>query len=430
MADYAIQVAGLSKQYYIGEKVNYGTLRDALVNTARAVLRRKGGKRRTRESIWALQDVSFDVGQGEVVGIIGRNGAGKSTLLKLLSRITEPTTGYADVWGRVGSLIEVGTGFHPELTGRENTYLNGAILGMGRREIQSKFDEIVAFAGVDQFIDTPVKQYSSGMYLRLAFAVAAHLETDILLVDEVLAVGDAAFQAKCLGKMDGVARSGRTVLFVSHNMAAVAALCQRSVWLDRGRLRAVGQTAEVITEYLAETKGTTESDHVNTHNPKAPLHIVRAALLDVAQDDNGRSTVRTRLTCRADRHLPFTVEWHLVTALDAPLAFGSQEHFRKESLTAGPGDFTVDIVIRDMPLGAGRYYLTFKTGSLYQKTYYDIFERALAFDVQSFDPYGIGRSYTPRRDYGPFNFPDEFHIAAANGSTATEATVRATLPGA
>ncbi|MBI3951593.1 MAG: ABC transporter ATP-binding protein, partial [Acidobacteria bacterium] len=208
-------------------------------------------------TIWALRDVSFEIKQGEVVGIIGRNGAGKSTLLKILSRITEPTEGYAEIHGRVGSLLEVGTGFHPELTGRENIYLNGAILGMKRTEIERKFDEIVAFAEVEKFIDTPVKHYSSGMYLRLAFAVAAHLEPEILLVDEVLAVGDAAFQKKCLGKMEDIGAQGRTVLFVSHNMPAVSRLCRRAILLDEGSVLRDGASHQVISAYLASGLGTT-----------------------------------------------------------------------------------------------------------------------------------------------------------------------------
>jgi lipopolysaccharide transport system ATP-binding protein len=204
------------------------------------------------DDLWALRDVSFEVKRGEVVGIIGRNGAGKSTLLKILSRITEPTSGRAEIHGRVGSLLEVGTGFHPELTGRENIYLNGAILGMRRNEIDRQFDEIVAFAEIERFLDTPVKRYSSGMYVRLAFAVAAHLESEILLVDEVLAVGDAAFQKKCLGKMTEVANEGRTILFVSHNMGAVSSLCGRTVFLGRGNVRMIGPTSAVVTAYMSD----------------------------------------------------------------------------------------------------------------------------------------------------------------------------------
>src|SRR3990172_2440351 len=235
MSDIAIEVVGLSKKYYIGgSQKSYYRLTDQLADMLTAPFRRAGnllrgqatGAAELDENIWALKDVSFQVKSGEVVGIIGRNGAGKSTLLKLLSGITDPTEGHADIYGRIGSLLEVGTGFHPELTGRENTYLYGAILGMQKAEIQRKLDEIVAFAEIDTFLDTPVKHYSSGMYVRLAFSVAAHLEPEILLVDEVLAVGDIAFQRKCLGKMGHVAKEGRTVLFVSHSMAAVQNLCR------------------------------------------------------------------------------------------------------------------------------------------------------------------------------------------------------------
>jgi lipopolysaccharide transport system ATP-binding protein len=251
----AIRSSGLGKLYRIGEtQEKYKTLRDTLAGIAAAPLRRLrlAGKPRSRadRAIWALRDVSFEVGRGEVVGVIGRNGAGKSTLLKILSRITEPTEGRAAIHGRVGSLLEVGTGFHNELTGRENVFLNGAILGMRRAEIQVKFDEIVAFAEIPKFIDTPVKFYSSGMYLRLAFAVAAHLEPDILLVDEVLAVGDVLFQKKCIGKIEDVARAGRTVLFVSHNMAAVRSLCRTGLLLNEGRVEYSGDVGRCIETYF------------------------------------------------------------------------------------------------------------------------------------------------------------------------------------
>jgi len=258
MNDIAIRVENLSKQYRIGgPQARYRTIRESLTGAITAPFHRLSSVIRGRssaaanETIWVLKDVSFEVKRGEVVGIIGRNGAGKSTLLKILSRITEPTEGCAEIHGRVGSLLEVGTGFHPELTGRENITLNGAILGMKRAEIDRKFDEIVAFAEIEKFIDTPVKHYSSGMYVRLAFAVAAHLEPEILLVDEVLAVGDAAFQKKCLGKMGDVAREGRTVLFVSHNMAAIVQLCSRGVLLERGRLGHIGNADEIVRRYLA-----------------------------------------------------------------------------------------------------------------------------------------------------------------------------------
>jgi lipopolysaccharide transport system ATP-binding protein len=266
MSDIAIRIQNLSKRYYIGKKQEkYETLRDALADVFIAPFRRAGnllrgqatGAAELDETIWALKDVSFEVKRGEVVGIIGRNGAGKSTLLKILSRITEPTAGSVDIHGRVGSLLEVGTGFHQELTGRENIYLNGAILGMKRFEIERKFDEIVEFSGVERFLDTPVKHYSSGMYLRLAFAVAAHLEPEILLIDEVLAVGDARFQKKCLNKMEDVGKQGRTVLFVSHNMPAITRLCERAILVDEGRVLEDGPSQQVVRTYLSSAEGTT-----------------------------------------------------------------------------------------------------------------------------------------------------------------------------
>jgi lipopolysaccharide transport system ATP-binding protein len=245
-SDISVSVRGLSKSYTIAHNAEkHVTLAESLLYRLKNPF-----ERADRETFWALKDVDFDIKKGDVVGIIGRNGAGKSTLLKILSRITEPTAGQIDLYGRVGSLLEVGTGFHPELTGRENIYLNGAILGMRRREIDSQFDAIVDFAGVEKFLDTPVKRYSSGMYVRLAFAVAAHLASDILVVDEVLAVGDAEFQRKCLGKMKDVAHSGRTVLFVSHHMQSVKVLCNRAIYLDRGTVTYVGDVAGGITRYV------------------------------------------------------------------------------------------------------------------------------------------------------------------------------------
>ena len=244
--DLAIAVRGVSKSYRVGRAEVHSTLAETLLHRLRHPF-----ERAPRESFWALQDVNFEVRDGDVVGIIGRNGAGKSTLLKILSRITEPTQGRIDVHGRIGSLLEVGTGFHPELTGRENIFLNGAILGMRQREIRREFDAIVAFSGVEKFLDTPVKRYSSGMYVRLAFAVAAHLQSEILIVDEVLAVGDAEFQRKCLGKMKDVAQSGRAVLFVSHHMQSVQVLCNRGMYLESGRVKHFGSVAEAIERYVS-----------------------------------------------------------------------------------------------------------------------------------------------------------------------------------
>jgi lipopolysaccharide transport system ATP-binding protein len=252
MSSVAVRVEGLSKRYRIGRRRRPSdSLKEALTERARRLLRRGDSPDDEERFVWSLRDVSFEVREGEAVGVIGRNGAGKSTLLKILSRVTAPTEGRVEIMGRVGSLLEVGTGFHPELTGRENVFLNGAILGMSKAEIDAKFDEIVAFAEVERFLDTPIKRYSSGMYTRLAFAVAAHLEPEILIVDEVLAVGDSSFQRKCLGKMDDVTRLGRTVLFVSHNMAAVTRLCPRALLLDSGRVVAYGQSQEVVDQYVA-----------------------------------------------------------------------------------------------------------------------------------------------------------------------------------
>lgn len=267
MADLAVRVENLWKQYRVGRQPErYSTLRDTITNAFRApvelvqsVLRGQRNRRPSGDDhFWAVKDVSFDIRRGEVVGIIGRNGAGKSTLLKMLSRITEPSLGQVSLYGRVGALLEVGTGFHPELSGRENIQLNAAILGMKREELAAKFDEIVAFAEVEKFIDTAVKHYSSGMYLRLAFSVAAHLEPEILIVDEVLAVGDAAFQKKCLGKMEGVAKEGRTVLFVSHNMQAVTRLCERVILLDNGGVAGDGPASQMVTRYLSSSEGSTK----------------------------------------------------------------------------------------------------------------------------------------------------------------------------
>jgi lipopolysaccharide transport system ATP-binding protein len=288
-----IRVENLSKQYRIGAKqASYATLRESLTNLATAPFRRFRNNPQSAirnpqsDMIWALKDVSFEVQPGEVVGIIGRNGAGKSTLLKILSRITEPTIGRVDLYGRVGSLLEVGTGFHPELTGRENIYLSGAILGMSRAEIDRKFEEIVDFAEIEKFLDTPAKHYSSGMYMRLAFAVAAHLEPEILVVDEVLAVGDIAFQKKCLGKMESVAAQGRTVLFVSHSMPVVRQLCSRGVLLRQGEVARIGRIEEVIDDYLDDVQ---IEDEVRFNAPKdADAYFSRFCICDI----QGNKTTR------------------------------------------------------------------------------------------------------------------------------------------
>jgi len=348
MSDIAVHVEGLSKQYHIGKRQErHDTLRDTLTDAFIAPFRRAGkllrgqatGAAELDETIWALKDVSFEVKRGEAVGIIGRNGAGKSTLLKILSRITEPTGGYADVYGRVGSLLEVGTGFHHELTGRENIYLNGAILGMTRVEIERKFDEIVAFSEVEKFMDTPVKHYSSGMYLRLAFAVAAHLEPEILLVDEVLAVGDAAFQKKCLGKMGNVAQEGRTVLFVSHNMGAITQLCEWALWLDNGQLKLTGPSSDVVAAYLSSgTEGCAVWSSSSTEPRNIEAQLKSARILSV---DNQPTAV-------VDFDSPFKVE----------IAYDVIDPVRDLSVTYqlldSQGNLVFEAMDTDMPEWKGR----------------------------------------------------------------------------
>ena len=289
----AISVRGLGKSYQIVRQAEH---HDTLLASAIATLRRTGLK---RETFWANRDLSFDIERGQIVGVVGRNGAGKSTLLKLLSRITPPTTGEIHLWGRVGSLLEVGTGFHPELTGRENVYLNGAILGMSHREIDRQFDEIVAFAGVDRFLDTPVKRYSSGMYVRLAFAVAAHLNPEILIVDEVLAVGDAEFQRKCLGKMQDVGRAGRTVLVVSHNLAVVRSLCDSALLMENGNLTMQGPTGDVLRAYVAAGGGDAGEWRRPGPVPVAPGAYFEAVRIVDARGNVGASVDAT-LGCRVE----------------------------------------------------------------------------------------------------------------------------------
>lgn len=310
-----VRVENLGKEYQLGSRdASYDTLRESITRGVRAPwarLRQRNGRQKT-ETIWALRNVSFEVAPGEVIGVIGRNGAGKSTLLKVLSRITEPTVGRVELFGRVASLLEVGTGFHPELTGRENIYLNGAILGMRNSEITRKFDEMVAFADLEKFLDTPVKRYSSGMYMRLAFSVASHLEPEILLIDEVLAVGDAAFQKKCLGKMGEVAKEGRTVLFVSHNMTAVRSLCRRIFWLDDGEIVGAGETGQVIIDYIqkgaqATLKRTWEDPATAPGDNTLRLHHV--SVTPAGQDADEPITVKSiiRLNASFRNYVPNTI---------------------------------------------------------------------------------------------------------------------------
>lgn len=356
MSQPAIEISGLSKRYVIEHESRHDTLRDTLHHAARKLWRRaRWGTGFEREEFWALRDVSFSVQPGEVVGIIGRNGAGKSTLLKILSRITEPTAGKITLRGRVASLLEVGTGFHPDLTGRENIFLNGAILGMSRAEIRKKFDEIVAFAEVERFLDTPVKRYSSGMYVRLAFAVAAHLEPEILIVDEVLAVGDAQFQKKCLGKMQDVARNGgRTVLFVSHNLGAVQGLCQRVLFLQAGGLRCDASADAAITAYLSEGASGADS---RFHGRDYALRVDRVAFAS----GGAFPAIELDLTLRAAAPRRLALEVILSTGDGTPVAFceaGSLDFSRSLHLQAGetPTRWQIDV----SRFANGLYFLRFQ----------------------------------------------------------------------
>ena len=387
--DVVIRAEGLGKKYVIGhqaERERYVALRDVLARGAGRLWRRTADLARgravvggdTREEFWALRDVSFEVRRGEVLGIIGRNGAGKTTLLKILSRITEPSEGRVTIRGRVASLLEVGTGFHPELSGRENIYLNGAILGMTRAEIRGKFDEIVAFAEVDKFLDTPVKRYSSGMYVRLAFAVAAHLEPEILVVDEVLAVGDAEFQKKCLGKMSEVAGGGRTVLFVSHNMPAVTTLCRKGIILDHGMLAFDGEAGEAIRCYATDDA---RSDHPHWMRPKT-LISSGSRFEKIAASLTGDQPSLT-LTCGAQIRVPSDCSGSFL-AIDITDAFGTSI-MQAIPLTApyvpgtpGRYDFRVEIMLP--PLIPGTYWITMWVGPHYWETY-DLIEKAVSFEV-------------------------------------------------
>jgi lipopolysaccharide transport system ATP-binding protein len=326
MSEVALRVENLSKVYTIGRAharaAAYDTLRDQIAYRVRSWLSRERGRAARTTQFWALDDVSFEVKQGEVVGVIGRNGAGKSTLLKILSRITAPTKGRAQIYGRVGSLLEVGTGFHPELTGRENIFLNGAILGMTNAEINRKFDDIVAFSEIEQFVDTPVKRYSSGMYVRLAFAVAAHLEPEVLIVDEVLAVGDTAFQAKCLGKISEVAGHGRTVLFVSHNMAAVQHLCGKACLLESGKLVVAGNTGDVIDRYLQGTARDSQSHSVDlTSSPsRPPAYQQMLTRVELYTDRNTPASGGVKMGAPLTFRISFRTD-HAVPVMDLTLIF-------------------------------------------------------------------------------------------------------------
>ena len=392
MARYSVEVNKIGKRYRIGAMPqSYNTLRESLTGVLKSPKNRLHGKMDETNSFWALKDVSFNVEEGQAIGIIGRNGAGKSTLLKILSRVTEPTEGSALIRGRVGSLLEVGTGFHPELTGRENIYLNGAILGMKHSEIESKMDEIIDFSEVGQFIDTPVKRYSSGMYLRLAFAVAAHLDPEILVVDEVLAVGDAEFQRKCLGKMSDVANQGRTVLFVSHNMSAIMRLTQQTVVLEHGNVAMQGPTAEAVDYYLSRgfsQEGQREWHPDEITKDPAPFHPISIRVLTEA--GNVSDTVRSTESCyiefeykldedinglRVGIYLISTRGEFVLTSFDVD----DNEKFEEYS-TRKAGTYVSRCTIPADMLNEGRFVIGVNASIFKIRTYFHD-EQALVFNV-------------------------------------------------
>lgn len=426
MSEIAIRVEGLSKLYRIGaRRERHNTLRDRLASTAagsyraaRSLFSGNGRTASAEESIfWALRDVSFEVKHGEVIGVIGRNGAGKSTLLKILSRITQPTEGRAVIQGRLGSLLEVGTGFHSELSGRDNVYLNGAILGMRHEEVDAKFDEIVAFADVEKFIDTPVKHYSSGMHMRLAFSVAAHLETDVLLIDEVLAVGDSSFQKKCLGKMGEVARGGRTVLFVSHNSAAIEALCDRCIWLKDGRLAGQGEPSALLSQYLT-------ADGLNDE--------ASVLLSDHKGRRSGSQTIMRELTLLSNHRVPLR-KIHMGESIGVQVSFVSDRPLRPVlgvviKTTMGANLFGVNnravpspevpqsvkngvitCWIEKPPLMPGIYFVDLYFGSEYED--HDVVLEAATLEVEASNVFGTGRLVPPSA--GPICWPGRYEFSQA-----------------
>ncbi len=404
--DVMIRVEGLGKRYLLGRSGSsgqYTALRDVLANTVKVRLRRwrEGGIQSSTEgeeqAFWALRDVDMEVRRGEVVGIIGRNGAGKSTLLKILSRITEPTKGRITLRGRVASLLEVGTGFHPELTGRENIFLNGAILGMHRREIKTKFDEIVAFAEVERFLDTPVKRYSSGMYVRLAFAVAAHLEPEILIVDEVLAVGDAQFQKKCLGKMHDISKTeGHTVLFVSHNLDAISRLCSTGVLMQNGRSIAVGPVQTVTASYLAEGNGAMQNEWISEGRRRSEkLVFTRIAAHLSGKQPQQTLLLDVEMESLAAHALAF-IDFDIVA--ETGVTIMQIQPSATGFISSGERQHRFGINVDLPPLVPGRYSLTAWTGSHNTATL-DFVERTVAFEIAESPVEGRTFVHTPDHGY-------------------------------
>jgi lipopolysaccharide transport system ATP-binding protein len=418
MNDIAIRVENLYKRYRIGTKqASYGSLRESLMNAVTAPIQRiqknnVGTQDSSPDHIWALKDISLEVKRGEAVGIIGRNGAGKSTLLKILSRITKPTAGRAVVRGRVGSLLEVGTGFHPELTGRENIYLNGAVLGMRRAEIDQKFDEIVTFAEIEKFLETPVKHYSSGMYMRLAFAVAAHLEPEILLVDEVLAVGDAAFQKKCLGKMGAVAKGGRTVLFVSHNMPAVVRLCTRAIWLHQGDYVEDGDSSRVTNDYVKEFSNA-KSEISLSPDPEKAMRLRRIMLLDDQGIQTGRIELSRPFRIRVEYDINRPVSGaHVICFIKTAeginiLGSGDSDCSPDRLGQREPGSYIGEFKVPGSLLGEGTYSITVSLSVPFVQVY-DRHEMILDFEI--FDNSSKRRMWQHNRRPGILGLEIPWHL--------------------
>ncbi|MDB4917791.1 MAG: transporter related protein [Gemmatimonadetes bacterium] len=383
MAHPAIRLDGIGKQYRIGARGPlYRTLRDSVMETLALPMRMmQRGRANATSMIWALQDISFEVPAGEVLGLIGRNGAGKSTLLKILARVARPTCGHAELRGRVGSLLDIGTGFHPELTGRENVFLNGAILGMSRRDMRAKMRDIVEFAEVDEFMDTPVKHYSSGMRVRLAFAVAAHLDSEILLADEVLSVGDLAFQKKCMGRMNAMARSGRTVVFVSHNLAAVGELCSRAALLDRGRVVDIGRSTDIIRRYLSEYSSVLPAATIAPPTEHLGVVLRHVSLMDSAgrpaSEHEWSEPIRMAVRMSVDAPVSsLSVGVTLVNELGVRVLF-SWMTFQQSFV---PGTYVMDGEFSGSALSPGRYTVNLNA-ERYGVEYYHVAEEVIAFEV-------------------------------------------------
>jgi len=425
MKETAIRADGISKSYQIARALKrqpYRTLQEEVIALPRTLWKRARGRAEKLETFWALSDVTFDVSEGEVVGIVGRNGAGKSTLLKILSRITEPTYGLAEIYGRVGALLEVGTGFHPELTGRENIFLSGAILGMRRSEIARRFEEIVSFAEVEQFIDTPTKRYSSGMYTRLAFAVAAHLEPEILLVDEVLAVGDSAFQKKCLGKMEDVAGQGRTVFFVSHNTQAVRQLCTRCILLEHGRVVADGATDATLAVYnqrLREMRVDAETGINNPENRRGSgaIRFTGVSVEDLDGEERYGfkmgETVRFRLSYRLNEPMRGVTIWiALRSGISREIVTSARHVVTTDSLSAGATG-TVAIDFPDIYIRPGEYPLYLHISeAVPTKTNYDVLDDLTPPLVIAPGGPRMHQNFDPALPLGVFSLPSVMTIEA------------------